>query len=792
MILRLKIRQFKSLFTNCDPADLTEGYFGDLFNLRFRNGMVQTDYYMATSEENPVVTGDIVYYNTVVVDDDHYGTKLVDGKIVADTNSGTYQVKILITREDLPNVFKYRFYHFDQQWIETPRFGDLAITGYEPVVMYDYEKLDKLVYAQNIDGIVKIFLPHESLWFGRIKRVYKTDDLLSYDNYYLDRLSEPYLPQYFSNFMYFDPSGYHYYFTQPYLRSSLQVPFYEIILSGILDPLDLTMVNEAVISVRINTNFNLDHFNAEMHSFDPLLENGIYLTNPYLPRNANYTYQNPGNKFWFFVCSDGKYALDDTQLLDVNNQMVLTPPDGYVFTQTAQLYVKKYNENNYVLLHGSFFLIEPEAMPGDWSTTGSRTVSDIGLTKLGETIEVVGTVIYDGGEEHIASYKKISLATLAAKFALKLRDISIPKNINKRISAIAFYYKFEKEIDFQQCFYTSLLVEDALPYNEIIIHSLSSTGIYLQQTIGTLFNPMTFGLITAFDDYAHVNGVCYGLKNNVHYPAIGNGSVQNNIFYTDRFIKGLGLTQIIRLSNIRESLGIHGKTELKQVYVQDNGIGELIFSVKDRVGYGIKNKQSVFEIPEGIIILTPRGIFITDGGTEIFLSEQINNIVQTNYENGRIYFDNYQKKLYFYPERFSTLYVYSFVDKAWSIIIIQSNQLIFDQIYTDPDGITHLRDSNNIYRLDQAPSGAAYLKCPLLDLGNINSFKVLTAVMFDFKGVIMFDGQIITHETRKKEIFKRNLDDREIVTAVNIEFFMADYTELYSIEPEIEILLDEI
>jgi hypothetical protein len=306
--------------------------------------------------------------------------------------------------------------------------------------------------------------------------------------------------------------------------------------------------------------------------------------------------------------------------------------------------------------------------------------------------------------------------------------------------------------------------------------------------MGTIFNEYTHKLMTVFNDYTMVNGISYGLaENKVYYPAVANGSISEAIFYSTSVIRNITAKRIIRLSNVKEVLTVHTKNELKFVIAQDSGIGEFLFAIQDGAGYGIENREAVFESPDGVFILTKQGIFLTTPQDDVLLSEPINDIIEDNYESGGLVYDSKNKELWFYVIGTDEIYVYSFVHRKWAsrdIIGWDTNTGtgIIERIFVNQNGEIIVLVSGSLFKAYETTFGTAIVGTHEVDFGDIESWKQFQYQMVDYEGTVKFGDEQYSSGSRTEQKFPITVDIRYPVKKISTSIRMINASKLYAIE----------
>jgi hypothetical protein len=383
-------------------------------------------------------------------------------------------------------------------------------------------------------------------------------------------------------------------------------------------------------------------------------------------------------------------------------------------------------------------------------------------------------------------------------FFIKISNIAIPTNLNKRITGFLFYMKKKKdEVDYEQIKYVNLMSRDQTnPAEEFYVNTLKPNGIYLNQTIGTIFNFYTHKLQTVMDDYIMANGIAYCLADNkVFYPAVSNGNISEAIFYHDSVIRNVTAKPIIRLSNIKETLAVHTKDEAKFVIAQDSGIGEFLFAIKDAAGYGVQNRYAVEESPDGVFILTKQGIFLTTVQDDVPLSAEINDIVEANYASARLLYDSVNKELWFYIENNNEICVYNFVHRKWAtreLVTAGSGgppPIVIEKMFINDNGeVIVTLDNGSLQKIVESDFGIAVVQTHEIDFGDIESLKQFQYQMVDYQGTVKFGTDERTSGYRTETKYSITVDKRYPVKKIYTGVQLINSSKLYAIEMSYDLV----
>ena len=284
------------------------------------------------------------------------------------------------------------------------------------------------------------------------------------------------------------------------------------------------------------------------------------------------------------------------------------------------------------------------------------------------------------------------------KYVIKLENFVFPgiitPNKNYRVTSVALYIRQDDKDDFQQVMVWDINKgkQDPSIFDILYIDALTSNGVFLSQTIGAVYKPKEYKPIDKFVDYIEIDGIAYAISDQrAYHPSIGSGMIMNGVF-----LDYIPEVEGDLLSDINGTLGVFG-TQLKLVVAQDSRDGYLLFSIKDKMNFKIRDQYDLATSPEGIIILTKRGIYVTNGYERKLISEEINNLVEKNFDKGSIFYHQTDDILFYtYQDGLNNFYTYryDFVYGNWSEI----KGGIPGELTFSEDGIIHYVYDGKVYK----------------------------------------------------------------------------------------------
>ena len=421
-----------------------------------------------------------------------------------------------------------------------------------------------------------------------------------------------------------------------------------------------------------------------------------------------------------------------------------------------------------------------------WKAIGSK-LNDVGFDNAYVDAEFVATLILDKKDEFIAFYRNMEIDVEADKFGFKIKNITIPSDVNDRVTGFGIYLRFHDTEDFQQVKSVDLLSEDKL-FDPLVISSLSPNGIFLIQTIGILFDINTHRRIPYYTQYEKARGVSYVLaENNVFKPPIGNGQMLD-IRYPENVLENITTERIVDIQAVNEKLGVISNKNTVAIEIElSNAIA--FYIPKQFIDFGVKNKFDIAKTADAVILNTNKGIFATNGNEKILISGEINDIVETFYDTTSIYYNQKHKELYLISSDWNGIaYVFSFEFKNWRPIDLGVIKPI-ERIYEDLAGDMFIKTAHTakgvytteLLKLISTNEGTGFMEYSS-DYGEISGWKILLNVVVDFIGKVTYNNVEVEHITRDVHIFTMPLIERILNRAIDTRINVVDNTTIYNVE----------
>jgi len=723
---KIKIKDWNGIVTNIDQVDVKPDTIKDSTNFRFKKGYASYESRLLTELGPPNLgldwsqgfTWETGIYCTLTndplnnIDDELAWNKEVLVLIAKALDSGTYHRLI------------YLYDIEDETWVELSlksAYGianDISIENHDGNFSFDGSASPELqgsFFSTTVDGkaffqvekgTLKLYLPHDCFKIQYIKRnpIY---DKLNHNAWYIDRLVEPYdkdhrlVKVYYDGFGYLDqghvpPEGTLVDNVSCATGRRLGIKFAVETIDdqdANLEEIETTYTHSGSSPWFREIDMDADYQRAwylftflfyDAETGDSISPNdgtgGWWDTYTQLHLIPPYNGNPMDPNFWW--C----YESETTGFMVIERTWaeVLEDSDGNTLADIAVFgshEIRISNVEDYYI-HNSYRIHYTDFTNRTWIYKGKASkISESGfVTATDKKYSIIATAILDEREEIIMeTYNGEANVTAGkAKFALRIWNIYVPININKRITRVRFYHKvrnldvdyvLHKEIDYLDT------TDNPDVYNETFdMAEFTNTGLTLSQNIGYLVDwehPERYDVLRGFKSFTTESDISVGITSgdtvNLFHSTVGGGSLMADLVYDASKLPITGISNIKALANINGKIGAFTDERL-YVIASGESLGQLIFTVNDTLDLGVKNFNDIASIQGGAIANTRTGIFYTDGYTTQLLSEPINDIVSDNYDTSSIYYNAYKREIYFKPTSSEDLWRFRFEDKVWEKI----------------------------------------------------------------------------------------------------------------------------
>lgn len=712
---KLKIKDWKGLYSNIDENEQSLEFARQSINWRHGRGKISFEPRFLSEYELPEIDSAFGAYNWewetgiyATLTNDPFAISRIGAKydslilIAKAEDNGTYHR--LIYLKDLTN---------SSIWYELSKNGNASgveIENHDGAGLFTNSffstDLDAKAFFKTESGRVKLYLPHDCFWIGRLDRklyLKGTETVVTFtDGWYIDRIVEPFDSENLTITDY-DPAppgtttvmtgnprygtglGYRWFTTNgPDRRNGIKFTV------DIIDDPEAILETRPIILTDNGTSNSVGVFNNSTHYVCKdytFTVDGDSITNPF-----NWPGDLPSNqRFYFpFTYPSSLYIVIDKRYFDY-----FRPTDMSWDAKIAALgtSVAGYETAIRVLKSGGGFLnisgdlcyiteAAFEALSLEWTNTGK--IKHVGFDVGPTAWSIVATCVYDDREEMILDYQEgvIDLDPSVTKFAFDVNHIIIPYDFNKRTTRYRFYIKLYDEtgqvqLDFDMCQDFDLFDEK----NDMMANfyiSQSSTqegaGINLAANIGIAFDekkPKEHIVITNFRDFITSQGISLGLRFddyiNVYYSALGGGSLLPDLVYSQTILPVYGESVINAITDINDRFAAFTDNTMYLIRVVQE-VGLLVFTMTGVLEFGVKDRYDIASIQGGVVINTQHGIYSTTGTQSNLLSEPIDDIVTSYYQFSQIFYNKYKHELYLKLSLSDNLYRFRFKDNVWEMI----------------------------------------------------------------------------------------------------------------------------
>jgi hypothetical protein len=285
----------------------------------------------------------------------------------------------------------------------------------------------------------------------------------------------------------------------------------------------------------------------------------------------------------------------------------------------------------------------------------SGDIEETGISSSIKASNIVVTGVLDKTTELILYHNLVTYLGSASKYGL-YGSLTLPVDINKRLTDIKFYFKNQDLDDYYLVKTIDLLSDDDQTYSKFLITNseIESSGTTLSSQIAYAFDEdkkSEYKVLTGFRAFTTQQGVSLGLTpsdtSNIYYSILGGGNLQPDLVYKENILDMTFDKAITALRSLSTNLIAFTNSSMHIIRV-DNVNESLIFSSIDTLELGVKNSYDVSQIQGGVVVNTPVGIFITDGYNKKWLSEEINSELEENYSNSSIMYNPYKQEVYWW------------------------------------------------------------------------------------------------------------------------------------------------
>ena len=752
---KIKIRDFKGIFTNVDENDQRIELVRESSNFKHKRGFLEFEpRYLSERENLPTPNADHNTY-TWVWETGIY-TTLASDVLTTDKvpTPAKHDVLVLIAKAEDSGTYHRMVYLYDETdsegWYELSANGNY-ISGIIDIVNHngadDFSNsffsttIDGETHFQVEDGRLKIYMPHDTFWLGKIQRRIEITDGASrwpvtdpaggadtYPHYdyttgdgkgywYIDRVIEKW--EHGQQYLNFDWGSLN--------QTMPQVPFVTVVppltysslkcahpysnassgtgttyrRTGVTIDLEADDDPNTIIN-RLTVKCGGPHDNkirAEEHESRFRCFRGNIVD-----RDTNAPVINPKLPFpadpqiWLWVLDKDRSIASGIVGGDYDDWDIGSIPLSQLyiyFTQemadtfvlesgadwdTVTGYQAKTSgyawiNGEHVLIDGMDFIFSisiADFLENDIEYGGSGTNSQLGWEVGENEFSVVVTALLDEREE-IPMFAHNYLVSPNDKYSIKIKNMVIPWDINKRITRVRFYHRLKDGADYDMVKEFNVL-SPSDRFEPFGFSDTDYTGTTLAGNIGFLWDyydsPADLRYINGWKDFVTESGVSIGISSRdevaLYYSTFGGGKLMPDLVYDDNRLPITGVSNLTAVANADGRL-IAFTANTSYAIQADEISGVLGFRIEDTIELGVKDKFDIASAQGGVIVHTQHGIYLTNGYATTLMSEAIDDIVVENYLTGRIYYNKYLHEIYYKPTQAEDLFVFRSKDAVWEL-----------------------------------------------------------------------------------------------------------------------------
>ena len=304
---------------------------------------------------------------------------------------------------------------------------------------------------------------------------------------------------------------------------------------------------------------------------------------------------------------------------------------------------------------------------------GDLEIGDIGWLTTDDKFSIAITMVLDEREEILTSVHNYEV-TPTDKYGIKINNIKIPHDINKRLTRIRFYHSIKDEADYEMVKEFNLLSPESA-VEDFEFTQEDYDGNLLAANIGFLIDywefPSDYQLINGFKDFVTESGISIGISSRdevaIYHSTFGGGNLMPDLIYDDNRLPITGVSGLTAVANADGRL-MAFTTNTSYVVHAEEVAGIIGFRFEDTVELGVKDKNDVANIQGGVCVHSQHGIYMTNGYKSESVSVPIDDIVIANYTTGRIFYNRYKHEVYYKPTSSEDLYRFRIKEGVWERI----------------------------------------------------------------------------------------------------------------------------
>lgn len=803
----IKLNKFEGIVTAIDENDLNLEVVKDACNIRFEKGFWRTEEYAFTEIDTPDMEHDEGEegweWETGI-----FGIVTTD-KLADETIAEQYRILLLVAKREYNGVYYRRV------WFKEYPSGSWCTTTIDTARYYDntYIKIKAAEFLEttlegqtklvNEDGVIKIYMPHQSFWFGRIEREiqYSDSDTWTIDQYYFDVLSE-------------------------------EINGLSILNAELLDSTAFNTKRRILLNTEITTDTeaSVQSESAYMR-FGKVYDFQIWnegtdqetqgiIVHAYKTKKGSIEFNKldksyPGGDtedFFFFREASGT-SWTDYYYIPVEFSTLYTPESTppsvhYPIVRKDGQQLDWFSDltgdyKNYYRIHIN------DILNSKWAIVGGTLADEDGFADSYGYSHIVTTAVLDDTTEVIVSLRRLDLSAIASNWFYKF-SLTIDPNINKRVTKIKVYHKLEEiTIDYELLKVFDLLDKQNIDLVDVPLGDSSRQGTFLSQNIGFVIDeekPDLYKTLVAFKDIAKQKGISLAIStydySNVYYCTVGGGKVMSDLFYSTNIVR------LNELSFVNSLIGVSGKIlvgttkESQAILIQDID-GTPVFEVLDTFAFGGKNFKDIVAIRDNVIINGKYNIYATNGVEKRTIADSIEDRILAFNDTSEIKYNPYMDELYYIPNNFffgQHFYRYRFNRNVWELFKWNVSYGQYKDLLVDYDGKIAILSNTKLYLgtsgVTTTNTTDTYITFNTSDFGESNVLKNINHIVPDFSGEVLikfiypdnteanFSLNTLTRDWQKVYI---SLDERKPFPRLYLKIYPSSSTYFYGMEIDFSI-----
>lgn len=696
---KLKVKNWKGLYTNIDPNDMSLEQAETSINWRHSRGFLEFEPRYLSEYTLPDVDTAFAGYNWEW-ETGIYCT-LTNDPLAQNPIAAKYDI-LLVVAKAFDGTTYHRLIYFkdltnNSIWYEPSKHGNVAGTMIENhngaggfTNSYFDTTIDAKVFFRVESGHLKIFFPHDVFWLGRLERDMNIPGRRTnaINNFYLDRLVED-----------FDSSDW----TRVWPTLNMTPPQRIKWIGGItlaattadtMDPQPITLGARTDVKGPGGYDILLTEAGGSDYSAVYPYTGTIDATSDLIPTTVEYAAGGLSNTFWGRLYGSAVYwplwvggaatiLTFPAALWDYYEPFNPATGEGRdlvaenIATYQTDTHFMKFNSEGVPIGFGilanraSYTMTKANFESIKWRYKGPGLVN--GFESFETSFHLVVTAVLDEREEPIISMGNFTVNQSAA-WSMHFTNATVARWSNYRVTRLRYYIRLGSEEVHYLYKDVPFLPGDIEPVADFWLNPRDNTGITLAQNIGVEVEPdemYRYKVLTSFRDFVTESGISIGLSYtdyaNAYYSVLGGGNLQPDLMYSQNILPVTGANIINACAVVNIKLAVLSDDSMYIIdVVQD--VGALVFTVNRALEFGVKNQFDVAQIQGGVALNTRHGIYTTTGTQSNLISEPIDNVVKKYFDTSSILYNKDIHELYYKRDGSDNLYRFRFKDQVWEVI----------------------------------------------------------------------------------------------------------------------------